>query len=94
MASGKPLTRAAKYAGLQAEPSPKEPRSRTQGNERDTVVEEADGASLPDVKNVSDQARIQFADMLSAVDGKKDIVIQPELMSLLENVTPMKFLRK
>lgn len=86
--------KATTFAG---ESSPQESsryRARAQVKDYDAVVEELDGATLPDVKNVSDLARMQLADMLSAVDGKKDLVIQPELMSLLDNVTPMKFLRK
>ena len=68
--------------------------SLTGSNEHDRNTEETDGATLPDVRNISDQASVQFADMLSAVDGKKDIVVQSELMPLLDNVTPMSFLRK
>ena len=49
---------------------------------------------LPDLQLLSDRAREQFADMLGEVDGPKDVVIQSELMSLLEHVTPMKFLRR
>lgn len=79
--------------------SPKQAPQRHHGRtheEHNGNAEETDGATLPDVdvRNISDQARVQFADMLSAVDGKKDIVIQPELMPLLDNVTPMSFLRK
>lgn len=83
--------------------SPKQATQRHHGGlltrtneEHNGNAEETDGATLPDVdvRNISDQARVQFADMLSAVDGKKDIVIQPELMPLLDNVTPMSFLRK
>lgn len=83
--------------------SPKQATQRHHGGlltrtneEHNGNAEETDGATFPDVdvRNISDQARVQFADMLSAVDGKKDIVIQPELMPLLDNVTPMSFLRK
>lgn len=47
-----------------------------------------------DLQLVSDDARSQFADFLGRVEGKKDIVIQPELMSLLDHVTPINFLKK
>ena len=47
-----------------------------------------------DLQFVSDDARSQFADILGRVEGKKDVVIQQELMSLLDHVTPMGFLRK
>lgn len=57
-------------------------------------VDETDGASLPDLKDVAEIARTQFADMLSAEEGKKDLVIQGDLMSILEHVTPMGFLKK
>lgn len=57
-------------------------------------LEETDGAKVPDLKDVAEIARIQFTDMLAGEEGKKDLVIQGELMSLLEHVTPMGFLRK
>ena len=57
-------------------------------------LEEVDGAQLPDLKDVAEIARTQFADMLSSEEGKKDLVIQGELMTLLEHVTPIKFLKK
>lgn len=57
-------------------------------------LEETDGAKVPDLKDVAEIARIQFTDMLAGEEGKKDLVIQEELMSLLEHVTPMGFLRK
>ena len=47
-----------------------------------------------DLQLISDDARSQFADILGSVDGKKDIVIQQELMSLLDHVTPLAFLKK
>lgn len=49
---------------------------------------------LPDLQLLADRAREQFADMLGEVDRPKDVVIQSELMSLLEHITPMKFLRR
>ena len=58
------------------------------------MAELEDSKVVLDVQLVSDRAREQFADILGEVDGKKDIVIQQELMSLLEHVTPMTFLRK
>ena len=57
-------------------------------------LDETDGGRLPDLKDVAEIARTQFADMLSSEEGKKDLVIQGELMSLLEHVTPMGFLKK
>ena len=57
-------------------------------------LDETDGAQLPDLKDVAEIARTQFADMLASEEGKKDLVIQGELMTLLEHVTPIKFLRK
>lgn len=47
-----------------------------------------------DLQLVSDDARSQFADILGRIEGKKDIVIQPELLSLLDHVTPIGFLKK
>ena len=57
-------------------------------------LDETDGSRLPDIKDVAEIARAQFADMLTSEEGKKDLVIQSELMTLLEHVTPMGFLRK
>lgn len=47
-----------------------------------------------DLQLISDDARSQFADILGRVEGRKDIVIQQELMSLLDHVTPIGFLKK
>lgn len=58
------------------------------------AVDYPDMPRLPDLQEVSDLARMQFADMLSCVHGQKDLVIQAELMTLLEHVTPIGFLRK
>ena len=57
-------------------------------------MEEVDRADMPDLQDVSDLARMQFNKMLSSVRGPKDLVIQTELMTLLEHVTPISFLRK
>lgn len=57
-------------------------------------LEETDGAKLPELNNVAEIARTELADMLTREEGKKDLVIQGELMSLLEHVTPMGFLKK
>lgn len=57
-------------------------------------LEETDGAKLPELNNVAEIARVELADMLTREEGKKDLVIQGELMSLLEHVTPMGFLKK
>ena len=57
-------------------------------------LDEADGAQLPDLKDVAEIARTQFTDILASEEGKKDLVIQGELMTLLEHVTPIKFLKK
>ena len=56
--------------------------------------EEDGGGMLPDLQLVCDQARGEFANMLAAVEGSKDIVIQEELMALLDHVTPFSFLKK
>ena len=63
-------------------------------NSSTVSLDETDGAKLPNLKDVAEIARTQFADMLAGDEGKKDLVIQGELMSLLEHVTPMGFLRK
>lgn len=47
-----------------------------------------------DVQYLADAARDQLANMLQEVDGPKDVVIQAELMSLLNHVTPLSFLKK
>ena len=57
-------------------------------------LEETDGAQVPDMKDVAEIARTQLTDMLASEEGKKDLVIQGELMTLLEHVTPIKFLKK
>ena len=57
-------------------------------------LEEPDGAKFPELEDVAKVARRDFEDMLNREEGKKDLVIQGELMSLLEHVTPMGFLRK
>ena len=49
---------------------------------------------LPDLQLVSDHARLELANILNSVSGKKDVVIQPDLMSLLDHVTPFAFLKK
>ena len=54
----------------------------------------ASGAGVElDVQRISDEARGQLADILGTVEGKKDLVIQPKLISLLEHITPFKFLK-
>lgn len=54
----------------------------------------AGSESLPDLQLVSDYARLELANILNSVSGRKDIVIQPDLMSLLDHVTPFTFLKK
>ena len=51
---------------------------------------------LPGIKvtEVCDTAKTQFEELLNGVNGPKDLVIQKELMSLLEHVTPMKVLKR
>ena len=56
--------------------------------------DDGDSARLPELKDVAEIPRAKFADMLASEEGKKDLVIQGELMSLLEHVTPITFLRK
>ena len=46
------------------------------------------------VTEVCDTAKTQFEELLNGVNGPKDLVIQKELMSLLEHVTPMKVLKR
>lgn len=70
------------------------PRLRLPYDEQAKMAEETDALRLLDVQQVSDQARQEFSDMLGEVEGSKDIVIQPELMSLLNHVTPPTFLRR
>jgi len=45
------------------------------------------------LQELKDIARYEFEDILREVEGTKDLVIQPELMSMLEHVTPFKFLK-
>lgn len=58
------------------------------------ATDQPDSGDVPDLQEVSDDAREQLADMLGETEGKKDIVIQSQLMSLLDHVTPMAFLKK
>lgn len=51
---------------------------------------EGEADFLQDLRSV---ATYEFEDLLNKVDGTKDLVIQPELMPLLEHVTPYKFLK-
>jgi len=51
---------------------------------------EAEEDLLQDLRSV---ATYEFEDILNKVNGTKDLVIQPELMPLLEHVTPYKFLK-
>lgn len=72
-------------------------RSESQSDLPEPMAEEDPKRKPPaelDLQLVSDEARSQFADILSRVEGKKDIVIQQELMSLLDHVTPIAFLKK
>ena len=58
-------------------------------------MEEANEAEIPQVKEVSDQARMEFESFFDAIPGSKELVIQSSsLMTLLEHVTPMRVLRK
>lgn len=53
-----------------------------------------DEAELPQVRDVSDQARREFESFFQPIPYSKDLVIQStSLMSLLEHITPMKILR-
>lgn len=45
------------------------------------------------LQELKDIACYEFEDILKQMDGAKDLVIQPELMSIMEHVTPLKFLR-
>ena len=55
-----------------------------------TEGEQKDEDFLQELKDI---ARYEFEDILREMDGPKDLVIQPELMSVMEHVTPVKFLR-
>ena len=54
----------------------------------------SEGADILNLQYVADIARDHLTDMLSETDGSKDVVIQSELMSLLNHVTPFSFLKK
>lgn len=45
------------------------------------------------LQELKDVARYEFEAILEKVDGVKDLVIQPEMMPILEHVTPFKFLK-
>lgn len=53
-----------------------------------------EATDILDLQCVADAARYQLTEMLAEVDGPKDVVIQPELMSLLNHVTPFPVLKK
>ena len=55
-----------------------------------TEGEQKDEDFLQELKDI---ARYEFEDILKEMNGPKDLVIQPELMSVMEHVTPVKFLR-
>ena len=74
-------------------PKPKQPPEPESDLMASRHEEKRPAAEL-DLQLVSDDARSQFADILGRVEGKKDIVIQPELLSLLDHVTPINILKK
>ena len=45
------------------------------------------------LQELKDIARYEFEDILKTVDGIKDLVIQPELMPVMEHVTPFSLLK-
>lgn len=54
----------------------------------------AEGETEDDfLQELKDIARYELEDILREMDGTKDLVIQPELMSMLEHVTPLRFLK-
>ena len=70
-------------------------RSESQSEfDPELMAEERKPPADLDLQYVSDDAQDQFADILARVEGSKDIVIQQELMSLLDHVTPINFLKK
>ena len=86
-----------------ASPSPATAKASPSNLKRLSEAERFEGSmAMPDtstpyeleVQLISDDARQQFANILDRVEGKKDIVIQQELLSLLDHVTPISFLKK
>ena len=54
----------------------------------------AEGEAEEDfLQELKDIARYEFEDILKEVEDSKDLVIQPELMPIMEHVTPFKFLK-
>lgn len=45
------------------------------------------------LQELKDIARYEFEDILKEVDDTKDLVIQPDLMPIMEHVTPFRFLK-
>lgn len=72
------------------------PSPNTEPAESELMASQGERRPVPelDLQLVSDDARSQFAEILVRVEGKKDIVIQEELLSLLDHVTPIGFLKK
>lgn len=77
------------------------PNSKVTSSPKPRAATLADPMALEDKKSpeldlqlISDDARTQLADILGQVEGKKDIVIQPQLLSLLDHVTPIGFLKR
>lgn len=83
---------------FKASPTPTSPTKSEHDELTESMASDEDPKRKPlpelDLQLVSDDARAQFADILGRVGGKKDIVIQPELLSLLDHVTPIAFLKK
>lgn len=50
--------------------------------------------SFPDVQILKAQARQQFTLLLGNFYGKKDLVIDPSLMTLLDRITGLQFLKE
>lgn len=50
-------------------------------------------SATPDFQLIAQWARSELGDILDKVDAPKDVVIQPELMSLLNHVASVKFLK-
>ena len=52
------------------------------------------GGLAMDAALLAREAQEEFRKMLSSVEGEKDVVIERELMSILDHVTPMKLIRR
>lgn len=51
-------------------------------------------STTPDFQLIAQHARFELGDILDQTDGAKDVVIQSELMSLLNHIANVKFLKR